>query len=58
MFKVYKLFLNNLKMEIYLFKDQIQVFHEKNTHHFQQYFSDIEASFLFLEDNNESRDYI
>ena len=48
MFKVYKLFLNNLKMEIYLFKDQIQVFHEKNTRHFQQYFSDIEAvSFIF-----------
>ena len=48
MFKVYKLFLNNLKMDIYLFKDQIQVFHEKNTRHFQQYFSDIEAvSFIF-----------
>ena len=48
MFKVYKLFLNNLKMDIYLFKDQIEVFHEKNTRHFQQYFSDIEAvSFIF-----------
>ena len=38
MFKLYNLFRDNLKMEIYLFKDQIQVSWKK-TCHFQQYFS-------------------
>jgi len=42
MFKLYNLFRDNLKMEIYLFKDQIQVSWKK-TCHFQQYFSYIVA---------------
>jgi hypothetical protein len=31
MFKLYKLFLNNLKIEIYLFKDQIQASWKKTS---------------------------
>jgi hypothetical protein len=48
MLKLYKSFLNNLKIEMYLLKDQIQASWKKISW----------RSVLFLEDNNESREYI
>jgi hypothetical protein len=57
MFKLYKLFRDNLEMEMYLFKDQIQASWKKNV-----IFNNISViswrSVLFVEDNNESREYI